>query len=181
MSDICMCIERLWPYWLLHWRTQNYGLLTIIALYIGYLITFGCYRKAKWFIVYLWKGTTTKCLVNVFMGKPRKGGREHESLRKSVRAVAWQNEVEKLVFRGNEGFYWQEHSENELLQWHSWVQFSWSAQLYTLPITLDYSVLCKQLYPALHIFLQFASLHLSLFIVYCLFDILYKSYISLVL
>lgn len=65
MSDICMCVERLWPYWLLHWRTQYYGLLTIIALYIGYLITFGCYLKAKWFIVYLWKGTTTKCLVNV--------------------------------------------------------------------------------------------------------------------
>lgn len=120
MSDICMCIERLWPYWLLHWRTQYYGLLTIIALYIGYLITFGCYLKAKWFIVYLWKGTTTKCLVNVFMGKLRKGWSEGESLRKSVCAVAWQDEVEKLVFCGNEGFYWQDHSENELLQWHSY-------------------------------------------------------------
>lgn len=93
-----MCIERLWPYWLLHWRTQYYGLLTIIALYIGYLITFGCYLKAKWFIVYLWKGTTTKCLVNVFMGNPRKGWSEREGLRKSVCAVAWQDEVEKVFF-----------------------------------------------------------------------------------
>lgn len=39
----------------------------------------------------------------------------------------------------------------------------------------------KQLYPALQILLEFASLHFSLFIVYCFFDILYKSYISLVL
>lgn len=69
-----MCIGRLWPYWLLHWRTRYYGLLTIIALYIGYLITFGCYLKAKWFIVYLWKGTTTECLVNVFMGNQERDG-----------------------------------------------------------------------------------------------------------
>lgn len=89
MSDICMCIERLWPYWLLHWRTQYYGLLTIIALYIRYLITFGCYLKAEWSIVYLWKGTTTKCLVHVFMGNPRKGRSECGSLRKGVCAVAW--------------------------------------------------------------------------------------------
>lgn len=143
MSDICMCIGRLWPYWLLHWRTHYYGLLTIIALYIGYLITFGCYLKAKWFIVYLWKGTTTKCLVNVFMGSPRKGWSERESLRNSVCAVAWEDEIEMLFFWGNEDFllaktYWNWTAAMTFL----WVQFSWSAQLYILPIMLDYSVLC---------------------------------------
>lgn len=170
-----MCIGRLWPYWLLHWRTHYYGLLTIIALYIGYLITFGCYLKAKWFIVYLWKGTTTKCLVNVFMGSPRKGWSERESLRNSVCAVAWEDEIEMLFFWGNEDFYWQKHTETELLQWHSYECNSVGVLSFTFfPSCLItvFCVHCKQLYPALHILLQFVSLQFSLFIVYCFFDIL---------
>lgn len=67
-----MCIERLWPYWLLHWRTQYYGILTIIALYIVYLITFGCYLKAKWFIVYSWKRYSNEMFSKCFYGKPKK-------------------------------------------------------------------------------------------------------------
>lgn len=179
-----MCIERLWPYWLLHWRTQYYGLLTIIALYIGYLITFGCYHKAKWSVVYLWKGTT-QCLVNVFMGNPRKGGVNVKVWGKTYVQLHDRVKLRSWFFWGNEGvFYWQEHSENELLQWHS-CECNSVGVLSFIPfpscLITVFCVHCKQLYPALHILLQFASLHFSLFIVYCFFGILYKSYISLVL
>jgi len=48
-------------------------MLTITALYLVYLIAFGCYFKAKLYIgcLFIKKGTAVKCLVSIVIGNPR--------------------------------------------------------------------------------------------------------------
>lgn len=179
-----MCIERLWPYWLLHWRTQYYGILTIIALYIVYLITFGCYLKAKWFIGYSWKRYSKEMFSKWFYGKPKKlmemkvwevCVQLHDKMK------LWCFSEEIRFYTGKNVLKTNRCSDIPVsaigLEWTT--SRSWS-RLTSCVYTVFY-VHCKQLYPFLQILFEFASLCFSLFIVYCFFDILYKSYISLVL
>ena len=181
-----MCIERLWPYWLLHWRTQYYGILTIIALYIVYLITFGCYLKAKWFIVYSWKRYSNEMFSKCFYGKPKKlmgvkmkvWGKVYVQLHDRMKLWSFSEEIR--FHMGKNVLKINRCSDIPM----SAVRLEWSTfhsqSLFTSCLCTVFYVHCKQPYPFLQI-LEFASLCFSLFIVYCFFDILNKSYISLVL
>lgn len=168
-----MCIERLWPYWLSHWRTQYYGILTIIALYIVYLITFGCYLKAKWFIVYLWKRYSSETFSECSREKP-KGGREWR----------WKFEENVYVRLHDRMRLWSCVGGSCFVSARPfWKWGPWHSRVHRVAaVALQESrLVCIQCFLYIVNNSEFASLCFSLFIGYCFFDILYKSYISLAL